>query len=210
MEGKPLGITLSGVGKRYGRQWVLRDVDLDIPPGSTWAILGANGSGKSSLLRMLCALDRNSSGTMHWHVGGDPVDPMEVPLAIAYCAPDQALIPDLTVAEHIALHRQLRNGTSPDRGEEVIRWALLEGKGHVRVRDLSSGMRQRLALTLAFTTPCGALFLDEPTSHLDREGKSWYADLVSEHRAGRTLVVASNHDPADHPGVLSTWEVPSI
>ena len=60
-------------------------------------------------------------------------------------------------------------------------------------------MRQRLALTLAFTTPSAALFLDEPTSHLDDQGKEWYRNLIAAHRGGRTLVVASNHDAEEVP-----------
>lgn len=85
--------------------------------------------------------------------------------------------------------------------------ARLEDKGTTRVGDLSSGMRQRLALALAFSTDCSALFLDEPTSHLDEAGIAWYGELVRTHRAGRTLVVASNHNPAEYPDIQGTLEL---
>lgn len=203
------GITLSGVGKRHGRSWILRGIDLEVPPGCHLAILGANGSGKSSLLRLMNGFDRPSEGDVTWRTAGASMEPMEVPLEGAYCAPDQDLIPDLTVQEHIALHHNLRTCLSETDVETTMRLALLHDKGDVRVRHLSSGMRQRLALTLAFTTDSRALFLDEPTSHLDRNGKDWYARLMSDWRRGRTTIVASNHDPQDYPGADSTWEIPA-
>ncbi len=208
MQELPLGITLKQVGKRHGRQWVLRQVDLTVPAGSIQALLGANGSGKSSLLRIMCAFDRPSEGEISWTAQDEPLGAMDVPTHMAYCAPDQGLIADLDVGEHIALHQRLRRpmpGTSPG---EVLELSLLADRGNVRVRDLSSGMRQRLALALAFTTDARALFLDEPTSHLDRTGKAWYQALVSDWRRGRTLIVASNHDPTEYPGAHSAWEFP--
>ena len=60
-------------------------------------------------------------------------------------------------------------------------------------------MRQRLSLTLAFSTQSSALFLDEPTSHLDANGRAWFAQLMAEWTAERTLVVASNHNEEEIP-----------
>lgn len=201
MQSAPLGIRTASAGKRHGRQWVLRHWDLNIEPGTTWALLGANGSGKSSLLRLLCGFDRPTEGTVEWEMNGETMDPMEVPLALAYAAPDQSLLADLTVDEHLAFHFQIRAGMHGIEVDEARNLALLEDKGHVLVRELSSGMRQRLALTLVFVTDCQALFLDEPCSHLDQAGRDWYTALVQNWRKGRTLVVASNHDPGEYPGV---------
>ena len=209
MPSSALGISVDGVGKRHGRVWVLRHVSLSVAPGDTLAILGANGSGKSSLLRLMCGFDRPSEGTVTWRTGTQALDAMQLPLNIAYCAPDQSLLADLTVTEHIRLHQKLRPALPGSDVHAVAVLALLQEKGHVRVRDLSSGMRQRLALALAFSTDCTALFLDEPTSHLDRAGKTWYAQLVSDWQKGRSLVVASNHDPGEYPGAKAVWEFPT-
>ena len=78
-----------------------------------------------------------------------------------------------------------------------------------RVRDLSSGMRQRLALSLAFCTDASALFLDEPVSHLDRDGREWYVHLLDEWRLGRTLIVASNHNTEEYPKTAERLELGS-
>lgn len=203
----PLGIKADGVGKRHGRQWILRNIDLELNPGSVFAILGSNGSGKSSLLRILCGFDRASEGQVTCQQDGATIPPMDLPMAIAYGAPDQDLIPQLDVAEHITLHHRLRRPMPSLDVAATLALARLEDKGTTRVGDLSSGMRQRLALALAFSTDCSALFLDEPTSHLDEAGIAWYGALVRTHRAGRTLVVASNHNPAEYPDIQGTLEL---
>ena len=126
----------------------------------------------------MCAFDRPSEGDLTWSSGGQSLNAMEVPTRMAYCAPDQGLISDLDVIEHIALHQRLRRPIAETQVEQVLELALLADKANVRVRDLSSGMRQRLSLALAFSTNSNALFLDEPTSHLDRPArlgtKKWW------------------------------------
>ena len=68
---RPLELRTEGVGKRHGRQWILRGIDLQVPAGGALAILGSNGSGKSSLLRILCGFDEASEGSLEWHAGND-------------------------------------------------------------------------------------------------------------------------------------------
>ena len=170
-----------------------------MPAGGSLALLGANGSGKSSLLRLLCGFDAVSEGDIHWTVGQTAASRDDLFGTLSYCAPDQSLILDLTVAEHIAFHQSNRILLEGLDVDSVLRLALLQNKGEVRVRDLSSGMRQRLALALAFASRSCAVFLDEPTSHLDEQGRQWYTRLLAEWRKGRTLVVASNHNVAEFP-----------
>lgn len=194
-----LSIGFDRIGKRHGRQWILRNVEGNVPAGGSLVLLGANGSGKSSLLRLLCGFDAMSEGQLHWTVDEAAISREDLMGALSYCAPDQSLILDLTVAEHIAFHQNNRTLLRGLDLEGVLRLALLEDKGAVRVRDLSSGMRQRLALALAFATSSCGIFLDEPTSHLDEQGRQWYGHLLAEWRFGRTLVVASNHNAAEYP-----------
>lgn len=209
MDCAPLGISLNTVGKRYGRQWILRGIDFHLAPGGLHAILGANGSGKSTLLRMMCAFDRPSEGRVEWSAAGVPIDAMALPMRVAYCAPDQSLVQDLSVEEHIRLHQSLRYPTEGCATREVVDLARLTGKENTRVRELSSGMRQRLALALAFSTAGAAIFLDEPTSHLDREGQEWYRSLISGWGMGRTIVVASNHNSGEYPGAAGVFDISS-
>lgn len=199
-----LSIGFDHIGKRHGRQWILRQLEGRVSAGESLVLLGANGSGKSSLLRLLCGFDAVSEGDIRWTVGQTAVTRDDLIGALSYCAPDQSLILDLTVAEHIAFHRSNRTFLQGLDADGVLHLALLEEKGGVRVRDLSSGMRQRLALALAFATRSCAVFLDEPTSHLDEQGRQWYTELMTDWRKGRTMVVASNHNAVEFPPGAAT------
>ena len=203
----PLEVRGEGVGKRHGRQWILRNINLHIPSGGALAILGSNGSGKSSLLRILCGFDGTSEGALFWQAGDATISRADLPGHIAYGAPDQSLILDLTVTEHIEAHGRLRMPLADVGQDDILRLAMLEDHPRSRVRDLSSGMRQRLALALAFTTSASAIFLDEPVSHLDRDGRQWYLRLLEEWRLGRTLVIASNHNAEELPPQVTTLEL---
>ncbi|RPG81043.1 MAG: ABC transporter ATP-binding protein [Crocinitomicaceae bacterium TMED114] len=194
-----LSISAHALGKRHGRAWIWRGMSCSVAGGGTLALLGANGSGKSSLLRILCGFDGASEGELSWSMGDEGLSRELLPGHISYCAPDQSLIHDFTVEEHLAFHRTCRLPSEDLTLQDMVSIAMLEGNEHRRVGQLSSGMRQRLALTLAFATPSAALFLDEPTSHLDAKGRDWYRSLIADHRHDRTLVVASNHDAEEVP-----------
>ena len=194
-----LSLRVEGIGKRHGKNWIFRNLNFDVEAGDSLALLGANGSGKSSLLRTLCAFDPISEGNIQWTTNGGDSSREHVPGLVSYCAPDQSLIPDLTVLEHIAFHFEFRQPCANTSAEDTLELALLQNKGQVRVRNLSSGMRQRLSLSLAFSTLSSAVFLDEPTSHLDENGRRWFQDLMSKTRDGRTLIVASNHNENEYP-----------
>ncbi len=203
----PLQLRAHGLGKRHGRQWILRHIDLEVVAGSAVAILGSNGSGKSSLLRMLCGFDAPSEGSLAWKSHNLAIQRAELPGHIAYCAPDQSLILDLTVKEHIEAHGRLRQMLGKADLHSVLKLSMLSEHADSRVRDLSSGMRQRLALSLAFCTDASAIFLDEPVSHLDRNGRTWYVHLLDEWRLGRTLIVASNHNSEEYPKTARSVEL---
>ena len=194
-----LSLRVERLGKRHGKNWIFRNLNFDVEAGDSLALLGANGSGKSSLLRTLCAFDPISEGNIQWTTNEGDLARENVPGLVSYCAPDQSLIPDLTVLEHIAFHFEFRQPCANTSAEDTLELALLQNKGQVRVRNLSSGMRQRLSLSLAFSTLSSAVFLDEPTSHLDENGRRWFQDLMSKTRDGRTLIVASNHNENEYP-----------
>jgi len=194
-----LSLRVERLGKRHGKNWIFRNLNFDVEAGDSLALLGANGSGKSSLLRTLCAFDPISEGNIQWTTNEGDLAREHVPGLVSYCAPDQSLIPDLTVLEHIAFHFEFRQPCANTSAEDTLELALLQNKGQVRVRNLSSGMRQRLSLSLAFSTLSSAVFLDEPTSHLDENGRRWFQDLMSKTRDGRTLIVASNHNENEYP-----------
>ena len=181
------------------------DVSLSIPSGSTTALLGPSGSGKSSLLAVAGGLTRPASGTVR--IGGDiAFDPTSVlaaatrtrleQIGIVFQAPQ--LLASLTALEQLELHAHLRGRRPASVGERAM--ALLAEVGladqaHKRPAQLSGGQRQRVAIARALIGSPGVLLVDEPTSALDHERGTQIIELIT--RLSRELGAAAlivSHD----------------
>jgi ABC-type multidrug transport system ATPase subunit len=186
------------LGRRYGRQWIFRQLSHDFQPGSATAILGPNGAGKSTLLSILAGQLLPSEGQVAYSLAGQPVAVAEVPRHLAYCAPYLELPEDFTLLELLAFHtrlKPLRPGVSvPD----LVEIMYLHKARHQAVRTFSSGMKQRLKLGLALYAAAPLLLLDEPTTNLDAQGAAWYLEHVAKVRDPSRLVVVSSNVPAEY------------
>ncbi|WP_375418043.1 ATP-binding cassette domain-containing protein [uncultured Hymenobacter sp.] len=180
------------LGKRYGREWIFRDLSYSFRPGSATALLGPNGAGKSTLLNTLAGQLLPTAGTLTYSLGGRELAVEDVPQHLAYCAPYLELLEDLTLSEFLRFHtrfKPLRPGLTPERLVEIM---YLEKARNQLIRQFSSGMKQRLKLALALYADAPLLLLDEPTTNLDAAGQAWYQEHVQTTRAGRTLLLSSN------------------
>ncbi|WP_400191107.1 ATP-binding cassette domain-containing protein [Hymenobacter sp. B81] len=181
-----------GLGKRFGRDWIFRDLTYAFAPGSATALLGPNGAGKSTLLQVLAAYTLPTAGELRFSHAGRSVRPDEVALYLALCAPYLELIEELTLQEQLQFHtrfRPLLAGRTPVQLLDILQ---LGTARHKLIRDFSSGMKQRVKLGLALYTDAPLLFLDEPTTNLDRAGVAWYHEHVAAATPGRTVLVSSN------------------
>lgn len=147
-----------GVGMRLGGRWALRGVDLAPAPGDVTCVFGADGAGKTALLRVLAGVLRPSEGRVD--VVGDRHD------TVGYLAAGARIYPDLTVAENADFFCSIA-GASPERRHELLRFAELADVPDRLGGALSGGMRQRLALACALAGRPRVLLLDEPTTGLD-------------------------------------------
>lgn len=177
---------LRGLTLGYGAEPVIRDLDLDIPAGKTTVLIGANGCGKSTILRALGRQLRPVSGSIE--VGGrelNSVKAREYARSVAFL-PQSPLVPEgLTVAELVARgrhpHRRWWGGGDDDTAvAEALALTDTAEFAHRRVDELSGGQRQRVwvALVLAQATP--TLLLDEPCSFLDLAHQLDVLDLVHD------------------------------
>lgn len=186
-------ITLSGVGKKY-RRWVFKHIDFQFSSRSSYGIAGRNGTGKSTLMRIISGFLTPSRGTVTYQGGASNTLDNFGP-RVSFVAPYISIIEELTVEEHIKFHfrfQQTRNMT----GESVLEIVKLGEHGRTLVSDLSSGMMQRLKLGLALISSTPVLLLDEPTSYLDRENRKWFHTMINRYRDNRLVIIASN-DPED-------------
>lgn len=185
-------LLLQQAGKKYYRQWVFRALDLTMEQGDTLAILGPNGSGKSTLLQVLSGATLLNEGTLtHWK-DDKKTDPEEVFRQVAIAAPYLELVEEFTLEESVQLHFSFKKTMNGLSLQDVIRLSELQDALHKPVKFFSSGMKQRLKMTLACLSDTPLLLLDEPCANLDENGVKWYASMVSEYGKGKTIVVCSN------------------
>jgi ABC-type multidrug transport system ATPase subunit len=196
-------ITTRGLTKRFGPVLAVDDVDLDVREGDRYGFLGPNGSGKTTIVRMLLGLVYATSGTIE--VLGAPV-----PRRISAVLPQiGALIEAPAAYGHLSGRANLAlldasgpgpHGPRRNRRRRVSDALDRVGLGSVddrQVRKYSLGMRQRLGLAAALLRSPRLLVLDEPTNGLDPQGIREIRDLVAELNAAGTTVFLSSHQLAE-------------
>lgn len=189
-------IKLQNLGKRYRLEWVFRGIDYEFVSGGRYAILGSNGTGKSTLMKVLSGHLSPSRGSINFELSGKKIAPDQVYKQISYAAPYIDLIEELSLEEAIAFHcniKPLLPNLSPDKLLDLLSLSRATKK---EIRHFSSGMKQRLKLALAICSDTPLLLLDEPSTNLDQQGIDWYKNLVATYAVQRMTIIASN-DPQD-------------
>ena len=187
-----ISVELHDIAKRFNQSWIIKNATFSITSLEIVALTGSNGSGKSTLLKIISSALSPSRGTIKFFLGSDLVNEYELFRHLSYCAPYLNLIEELTVEETIEFHSKFKSFRKNMSPKLVLQQSLLSDHSGKYVKDLSSGMLQRLKLTLAILTDSTLLLLDEPTSYLDNKSKVWYHDMLSENLSGRTVIIASN------------------
>jgi ABC-2 type transport system ATP-binding protein len=192
----PAAIRTIDLSKRFGSFVAVDHVSFDVAAGSIFGLLGANGAGKSTTIRMLCGLLSSSSGTAE--VAGLDInrDPEGVKRRIGYMSQRFSLYDDLTVEENIRFFGGvygLSNQELAERQKETVRRAGLQGRERSLTRELSGGWKQRLALGCAMLHRPGIVFLDEPTGGTDPISRRMFWDIINELAQGGTTVLVTTH-----------------
>jgi lipoprotein-releasing system ATP-binding protein len=194
------------VGKQYptprGPLTVLSDVSLTLSPGDAAAITGPSGSGKSSLLYMLGALEPPSQGTITLD-GQNPFDLGAAALAdfrntsIGFVFQDHCLLPQCSVLENVLVPTLVaeQGPDYPARARSLLEQVGLAGRLEHLPSELSGGERQRVALARALVLEPMLLLCDEPTGNLDRRTAEAVAALILEqHQRRQTILVVVTHN----------------
>ncbi|CAL9527050.1 putative multidrug ABC transporter ATP-binding protein YbhF [Streptomyces sp. enrichment culture] len=194
-------VSASGLRLHYGRTRALDDVGLRLSPGVT-GLLGPNGAGKTTLLRVLATAVPADEGafTVLGHDPGTAGGRQEVRRRLGYLPQTPGFHPGFTAFEFVDYVAVLKEMTDRGARHREVRRVLEEvGLGEVRgrrIRKLSGGMRQRVALAAALVGDPGFLVLDEPTVGLDPEQRMRFRELIAEAGEGRTVLL-STHQTED-------------
>jgi ABC-2 type transport system ATP-binding protein len=184
-------VEASGLGKRYGGSWALRECTLEIPAGRVTALVGPNGAGKSTLLNLAVGLTAPSAGAVTVLGGRRAGSPAALD-AIAFVAQDTPLYKNLSVADMIYLTRSLNRRF--DNAYAKARLAELGIPARRRAGKLSGGQQAQLALTLALARRPRLLVLDEPVAMLDPVARhDFMATVLTAASADGVSVLLSSH-----------------
>ena len=190
-----LAIELSALARRYGRQFVLKDVNLEVSAGRVILLKGDNGSGKTTLLRVLSTRLRPSSGEGKIFGHSLLKEAHEVRKSVAYLSVLGGSYPSLTAFENLKLAATLyqHEFTYAELEGKLEAVGLLEERDSL-VRTFSSGMKKRLSIARIILSDADLWLLDEPYAALDDKGKILVDELLKVARHdGRTVMMAS-HD----------------
>ncbi len=187
-----LAIETSGLVKTFGQTRAVDGIDLRIPRGSVYGLLGPNGSGKTTTIRTLATVIRPNGGTARV-LGFDVVrEAAEVRARVSLTGQFSSIDEDLSGQENLVLVGRLQGlswGTARERAEELLDAFGLAEASRRQVRTYSGGMRRRLDIAASLVVTPEVLFLDEPTASLDPRSRNQVWDIIRAVAAEGTTVL---------------------
>lgn len=176
-----MDIVISNLSKKFGEKKVIADFSIRIKEGSVLSIMAPSGGGKTTLLRILAGLETADKGRI------EGLENRKISMVFQ----EDRLCSNLSAVSNIRFvcGKKIMESKIYNELEE----AGLKGNEKYPVRELSGGMRRRIAIVRALTVPCDVLILDEPFTGLDMENKKRMADYIIKRSEGKTIILVT-HD----------------
>ena len=190
-------IQVQNASKRFHHEWIFKNLNLDLSAGDSIAITGGNGSGKSTLLKCLSGAIPLTSGAIQYQSGATQIVEEQWFRSLALATPYLELPEEFTLSEVLTFHFQFKNPLQQRSNAEILEVLGLEKHKSKTLSQFSSGMKQRVKLALAIFSEVPFLLLDEPTTNLDKQGVTWYLDLIQQFTPNRIVMICSN-DPREY------------
>jgi ABC-2 type transport system ATP-binding protein len=216
-------LVLDRVTKRYGEVVAARDLSLSVEPGEMFGLIGPDGAGKTTAIRLMCGLLKADGGSVRV-LGRDPVkDHLRVTQSVGYLSQRFSLYGDLTIDENIAFFAEIHglpmsDPKTKDRSARLLDLTQLAAFRDRLADQLSGGMKQKLALACTLVHEPEVILLDEPTTGVDPVSRREFWKLLSEFLSqGITIVMATPYlDEAErcsrvallHEGQLLALDAP--
>jgi ABC-2 type transport system ATP-binding protein len=195
MNDSTLFIETEGLTRRFGNLVAVDHLNLAVRRGEIFGLLGPDGAGKTTTIRMLCAIMDPSSGRASVAGFDTKKEPEEIKKRIGYMPQQFSLYGDLTVDENLTFYAdifQVNRGVRRERKRRLLRFARLTEFRSRRAAHLSGGMQKKLALACTLIHQPEIIFLDEPTTGVDPVSRREFWDILTElHLEGVTLFVST-------------------
>jgi ABC-type multidrug transport system ATPase subunit len=185
-------IQLKNVAKKFNKEWIFKNVSLDISHADVTAITGPNGSGKSTLLQVIAGSLLHTEGVLRYLHDGVEIKSDEIYRYLSLVAPAMSLPEDFTLKEFLSFHfkfKKLKKGYHLDELPAILK---LENALEKYIKNFSTGMKQRVKLGVAFYADTPMILLDEPATNLDKSGFDWYLEEIHKVMQEKMIFVCSN------------------
>lgn len=191
-----ISISAQNIGKRFEREWIFRRLSANFCSKNPTAIVGSNGSGKSTLIKTLIGYLPLSEGKLVYSENDKAISKEYWQDYISWAAPYTELIEEFTLMEQLKFHQSFK--PFDIEIEEIIEKLGFSNTKNKTIRFFSSGMKQKLKLALAIYSNSEIVFLDEPTSNLDKQNSEWYLQEIHTILNKKILIIASNQPSEYH------------
>ena len=183
-----------GLVKRFGHVLAVHGLDLAVSEGEIYGLIGPNGSGKTTTMRMLCGILRPDEGEVY--ILGSRMPSFKVLRSIGYMPQENAIYDDITVQENLCFFGRIQGLTREEvnaRADSILELVELKGKREALARDLSGGMQRRLSLAVAMIHRPPLLLLDEPTAGVDPDLRVAFWEHFKDLSAQGTTILITTH-----------------
>jgi ABC-type multidrug transport system ATPase subunit len=198
-------IEVKDLSKRFNREWIFKNLNYQFTE-PCYAITGPNGSGKSTLLQVLWGQMLPSGGELIYTQEENVIPVEDVFKHIAIATPYLDLIDEFTLTEMVDFHFRFKKSRYNKTTPELLELFELSHAGSKAIVNFSSGMRQRLKLGLAFYSHTEVLFLDEPTTNLDKKAMAWYQHHLATIPPETMVIIASNQEH-EYPATATKLDI---
>lgn len=190
------GIEVKNVYKSFGKEQVLKNISLSIPPGSIYGVVGNNGSGKTVLMKCICGFMECDRGTI-WVNGKQIGKEIDFPDHLGVIIETPGFIPNLSGYKNLKILASLKGRIGKQEIRETLHKVGLNPDMKKPVTKYSLGMRQRLGIAQAIMENPKVLVLDEPFNGLDRHGVVEMRMLLKELKAEGKAILLASHNAQD-------------